>query len=107
MSAQELFARGRAVCEQLDVIIARVPRLAQQRAARCLELRREVVAEKVERGAKRRAPALVPSFGRAGVAATVARPAPKAVRATPGRARAVRPSFDLNFKGWLVLREER
>ena len=107
VSAKELFARSRAVCEQLDVIVTRAPRLAQQRAARRIELRREVVSEKVESGAKGRPPALVPSFGRACVAAAVARPAPESVRATPSRARAVRPLFNLNFKSRPVLRAER
>src|SRR5438105_1274284 len=88
-------------------MVARVPRLAQQSAASRLELRREIVSKEVERGAQGCAPALVPSFGRCGMAAAVARPAPQAVRATPSRARGVRPLFDLNFKSRLVLREER
>ncbi len=101
---QKLFApRATARAEQLDVLVARGPRVAQQVAAGLLELRREVVAQEVEGRAQRRAPALVPAAGGGGVAAAVARPAAQTVRAAPRGALAVRPRLDDDLVVGLVL----
>ena len=72
-----------AVEHDVDVVVARAPRIAQQRAAAHLEDRDALVAQPVERVAQRRAPLLIPSRAAAGAAAAVALPAPEAVVAAP------------------------
>src|SRR5437764_2641522 len=107
MSRKKLRAVACAINQQLNVGVARRPRIAEQFAAERLEVARGFVAEEVERGAQGRAPFLIPTLACARMTTAIARPTPDAVRATPSRAFAFGPGFDLNFKLRLMRGEKR
>src|SRR6185369_3472264 len=66
---------GRAVQDDIDVVIARRPRIAKDLASLALELRRYGIAKPIQCLTQRSAPFLVPLRMTAGIASAVAVPA--------------------------------
>ena len=68
---------------QLDIGIARCPRIKEQIPTDCFELAGGIIAQEIECGSERSAPFLVPARLAAGVATTIAYPTTDSVRAAP------------------------
>src|SRR5215471_7301163 len=98
-------ARAR-IGENVDVVIARRPRVGEELRYLLLVTQVRLVLQKLEGLSQRRAPGLVPSFFRFGGAAAVAVPAADTVRAAPGSALTIGPGRDLHFHGGGILDQE-
>ena len=71
--------------DDVDVVIARPPRVTEELAPVVLETGRDLVAQPVERVAERGAPLLVPAKRRSGAASAVGTPSRDSVRTAPRR----------------------
>src|SRR5580698_8595739 len=85
MRGEPLFACEAPSEEDVDVRVARGPRIFEQQAADRVERDRDLIAQPIERVAQRPARALVPAGMTAAIAAAVLAPARHAVRAAPAR----------------------
>ena len=83
---------------QLDIGVARGPRIKEQVPTDCFELAGRIIAQEIECGSERRAPFLVPAGLAAGVATTIAYPTTDSMRAAPRSAFPVWSLLDLNFE---------
>src|SRR4051794_20134194 len=91
--------------KQFNIGVAGLPRVAEKITARRLEMARCFIPEIVEGAAQRGAPCLIPPARSAGMATTIAGPAPQAVRATPRRPLTIEARLDLYvYLGRLTLK---
>src|SRR5437588_555268 len=99
MAVQKLLARMILIEDQIDAVIAGLPGIDKEIAARRFKVLCILIPQKLEGLPQRSAPMLTPSRLSSGVTTAIANPTTDSVRATPGSSFPVRAIVDFNFEG--------